>query len=209
MTTATPTSSTTALALLFGPGDDAPGALAQAILPSDGGGDLGRALENFPQETRAAAAREVTAAAAGLLTVDPIGLLVAGWREYDDLTTAARRTLAAPASTELVHLATHRVTIEQQPYVTVEVDGRTVATVRLGLSVAFDVSALQAKVRAGRLAGVHAGSCDITLTLAIDGTDVATRQAHLELPGQIALKRPIRLLPARDYPPGDEDDPRV
>jgi hypothetical protein len=80
-----------------------------------------------------------------------------------------------------------------------------VATVQLGLSVVFDVSAVLARVRAGRLVGVHTGSCDITATLAIDDIDVASKQAHLELPGEIALRRELRLLPARDYPPGENE----
>ena len=50
------------------------------------------------------------------------------------------------------------------------------ATLRLGLSVVFDVSALLARVRAGLLAGVHTGSCDVTATLAIDGTDVLSKR---------------------------------
>jgi hypothetical protein len=68
-------------------------------------------------------------------------VLVAGWREHHDLTAAAQRTLAGPGSTELVSLATHRVSTEQQPYVTVLIDGHRVATVQLGLSLAFGVTA--------------------------------------------------------------------
>ena len=58
-------------------------------------------------------------------------------------------------------------------------------------------------VRAGLLVGVHTGSCDVSATLAIDDIDVASKQAHLDLPGEIALKRERRLLPTRDYPPSE------
>ena len=200
--TAAPTRPDTVLTLLFGPGGQALDTLTHAIT-SAGGGNLDRAVEKLPQAASDAAAREITAATAGLLDINLIDLLVAGWREYQDLTSAARRTLAAPGSTELVQLATHRVSVSQQPYVALLIDGHQVATVQLGLSVTFDVSAMLARVRAGKLAGVRAGSCDITATLAINDIDVASKQAHLDLPGEMALRHELRLLPARDYPSGE------
>jgi hypothetical protein len=206
MTPAVQDRPSTTLDLLFSPGEDAPGALARQILPAGAAGDLGRALENLPTVTRQAAIREATTAAAGLLDVDLIGLLVAGWREHHDLTAAARRTLAAPGSTELVDLATHQITTTQQPSVSILVDGHRVATVQLDLSVVFDVSALVAGISAGRLVALHSGRCDITATLAIQGTDVLTRRAHLELPGVVPLSPGIRLLPARNYPVGGQPE---
>jgi hypothetical protein len=189
----------TALDLLLGPGQDAPGALAHEIL-SAGEGSVGRALEHLPEATREAAVREAATQAARLLDVDLIGLLVTGWRAHHDLAAAARRTLATPGSTELVDLATHQITVTQEPSVTVEVDERPVATLQLGLSVVFDISALGAGISAGRLVGLHSGRCDITASLAIQGADVITREAHLELPGVIPLSPGIRLLPTRNYP---------
>ena len=59
-------------------------------------------------------------------------------------------------------------------------------------------------VREGRLVTLHSGRCDITATLAIQGTNVITRQAHLELPGIIPLGPGIRLLPVRNYLIGAE-----
>ncbi len=190
----------TALDLLLGPHEQTPEALAQQMLSASAWVNLDRALENLPKATREAAVREVTDAAAGLLDVDMIGMLAAGWRKHHDLTAAARRTLAAPGSTELVDLASHQVTTTQHPSVTVLVDGHRVATFQLSLSVAFDVIALAAKISAGRLVALHSGRCDIIATLAIQGTDVLTRQARLELPGAIPLSRGIRLLAADNYP---------
>jgi hypothetical protein len=189
-----------ALDLLLGPHEQTPEALAQQMLSASAWVNVDRALENFPQATHEAAVREVTTAVAGLLDVDMIGLLAAGWRKHHDLTAAARRTLAAPGSTELQDLATHQVTTTQHPSVTVLVDGHRVATLQLSLSVAFDVTALAAKISAGRLVAFHSGRCDITATLAIQGTDVLTRQTRLELPGSIPLSRGIRLLAADNYP---------
>jgi hypothetical protein len=191
----------TTLDLLLGPGQDASRALAREILSADGG-SLGRALDDLPKATREAAVREATTQAAQLLDVDLIGLLVAGWRAHHDLAAAARQTLATPGCTELVDLATHQITVSQEPSVTILVDGRRVATLQLGLSVVFDVSALGVKISAGRLVGLHSGRCDITATLTLQGTTVITRSAHLELPGVIPLSPGIRLLPAENYPAG-------
>jgi hypothetical protein len=189
-----------ALTLLFGPEADSRNAIARQIASADPE-RFGRALEGLPKATREAAVREVAAATAGLLNVNLIDVLVAGWRKYHDLTSAARRTLAAPGSTELVQLATHRVAEAQQPYVSVLVDDRRVATLNLVLSVVFDVSALLAEIRAGRLVALHSGHCDVTATLTLEDADVVTKQAHLELPGVVAVGAGIRLLPAEDYPP--------
>jgi hypothetical protein len=63
-----------------------------------------------------------------------------------------------------------------------------------------------AGISAGRLVALHSGRCDITATLAIQGTDVLTRRAHLELPGVVPLSSGIRLLPARNYPVGGQPE---
>jgi hypothetical protein len=197
VTPAAPPAPHTALAVLFGPDASAEDALEQQI--GSDSGSIGRALHDVPRATRNAALRQAAVAAAGLLDVDLIDILTAGWRKYEELVAAARRTLAEPGSTEVVQLASHRVTGSQHPFVTVSVDGRDVATLNLGLSVVLNVHALLADISAGRLAAVHAGRCDITATLAIEEVDVVTREAHIELPGVVALQHGIRLLPAGEY----------
>jgi len=210
MTTA-PAHSDSVLTVLFGPSEEQHDALTRAVATS---GNAGSTLDKLPPAVRDIAAREVASAAAGLLDINLVDVLVAGWRQYQDLTSAARRTLAAPGSSELVELATHRITLSQQPYVAILVDGSQFAKVQLGVSVVFDLSAVLARVRAGFLVGVHAGKCDITATLSIDDEEVVSKQAHIDLPGEITLRREIRLLPAREYPQGtsqpqaaDDDKP--
>ncbi len=149
---------------------------------------------------REAASRQVSTTAAGLLDVNLADVLVAAWRKHKDLTAAARRTLAAPGSTELVDLASHRVTATQEPYISILVDGHRVAAIRFELSLVFDVSALLAEIHAGRLAALHSGRCGVTGALAVQGIEAVSRQAHLDLPGIIPLRQGIRLLPADDYP---------
>jgi hypothetical protein len=198
MTTTVNAGPGTATNLLFGPAANAAEALAGQILAAQA--DLDRALAQLPEATRKAAVREAAAAGAGLLDVRLDGLLLSGWRIHHDLTGAARRTLAAPGSTELVDLVRHQVTASQEPSVAVLVDGRQVATIQLGLTVEFDVSALVAAVKAGSLVAVHAGSCDVTATLTIQGAEVQTASTHLDLPAALTVSPGIRLLPAEDYP---------
>jgi hypothetical protein len=200
MTTAGQDTTPTALDLLFGADTDAAETLAGEILSPGGDQDLGRALAQLPEMTRRAAVQEAATAAAGLLKVDLIGVLVRGWREHREIVSAARRTLAAPASTELVSMSAHEVTLEQRPSVSVLVDGQRMATLELGLSIVFDVNALLLLISGGRLVAVRSGRCEITATLAVQGTDLLVRQAHLELPGVIPLGRGIRLLPVGEYP---------
>jgi hypothetical protein len=208
MTPGAPAWPHTTLELLFGAAENAPESLA-AILSGDVGGNLASALERLPREIRKTSIRKISEAAAGLLDVNLIGVLVSGWREHQDLTSAARRTLAVPGSTELVDLATHQVTEEQQPYVSVLVDGHDVATLQLGLSVVLEISALLAGISAGRLIAVHSGRCDITGKLTIQGRDAITRRAHSDLPGVITLSQGLRLLPAQDYPSVTEQADRA
>jgi len=200
MTPASPDRPSGALDLLFGPGRDTPEALAGQLLSAGADGDLGRALSELPEVTRKAAVREATAAAAGFMDVDLIGALVAGWRKHRDLTAAARRTVTAPGSIELVDMAGHQITMTQHPSVVVLVDGLQVATIRLGLSVVLRVHAMTAGISGGRLVALHSGCCDITASLAVQERTVLTRQAHLMLPGVIPLSPGIGLLAAGNDP---------
>jgi hypothetical protein len=189
--------SPTALDLLLGSADP-PEVLAREILAL--GGDQALGLGYLPPAVRATAVKEAATVASGLLQVDLIGVLVGGWREYRDIVGAARRTLAAPGSTELVSMVTHQVTVAQHPSVSVLVDSRRVATLQLDLSIVFDVMGLLAGISGGRLVALHSGRCDVTVSLAVQGTELLARRAHLELPGVVSDGKGIRLLPVGEYP---------
>jgi hypothetical protein len=189
----------TVLDLLFPPGEDGP----TAVLSPGANKDLDRALQEIPAALREAAVRETTNAAKGQLNVDLIGFLVSGWQKHREVIAAARRTVAAPGSIELIDLATHQITATQRPAVNLLVDNRQMATVELGLSVVFNISALVAGIRGGRLVAVHSGRCDVTGTLAIQDTKVISRRVTFALPGIIPLGQGIPLLADRSHP-GDE-----
>jgi hypothetical protein len=200
MTTAGVGSTPSALDLLFGPDTDAAEILAGKILSPGGDQNLGRALAYLPEMTGRVAVQEAATTAAALLKVDLTDVLVHGWREHRDIVSAARRTLAAPGSTELLSLATHEVTVDKRPSINVLVDGHKVATLELGLSIVFDINGVLLGIGGGRLTAVHSGRCEITGTLAVQGTDLLVKRARLALPGVFSLRRGIRLLPVGEYP---------
>jgi hypothetical protein len=200
MTTAGPDRLPTVADLLFGSSAEAPETLARQIVSVGRGQNLGRALTHLPRVTQEAAIREAALAAAVLLKVDLINVLVAGWREHRDIYSAARRTLATPGSKELVGLAPHRISTVQQPAVGILVDGHRVHTLQLGLSIIFEVTGLVAGISHGRLAGLHAGRGELGVALTIHEIEVLTKRTHLELPGVVALRSGLRLLPGHEYP---------
>ncbi len=202
MTTAGPDPPLTAADLLFGSSADAPEALAQQIVSVGRGQNLGRVLKYLPRVTQEAAIREAALAAAVLLKVDPIDVLVAGWREHRDIYSAARRTLATPGSKELVALAPHRISTLQQPAVSILVDSQRVHTLHLGLSIIFEITGLVAGISGGRLAGLHAGRGELGVALTIHEIEVLAKRTHLELPGMMAPRSGLRLLPGHYYPDG-------
>ncbi len=204
MTTAAQEGGLTAADLLFGSQDKAQEALARHVMAD--GRAFARSLVHLPRVTREAAVREAAVAASGLLKVDLIEVLVAGWRENRDIFTAARRTLEMPGSSELVGLAPHRIRTVQQPAVGILIDGKRVHTLQLGLSIFFEVTGLVAGISHGRLSAVHAGRGHVGVALTIHEIEVLTKRSHLELPGHAGLKRGFRLLPAGHYP--DESQPR-
>lgn len=186
--------------MLFGSSANAPEALTRHILSN--GDDLGYALKQLTRKARHAAVREAAVAAAGLLKVDLLGVLVSGWREHKEIIAAARRTLTMLSSRELVSLPPHRIATAQQPSVGILIDGKRVASLRLGLSIIFDVEALVAGITSGRLSVVHAGRCAAGVTLTVHDMETLTKRAHLELPGAFPLGTGIRLLPGHEYPVG-------
>jgi hypothetical protein len=202
MTTAPEDDPPTLLHLLFGSEEEAVRALAGELAAPGGNQALDHALAALPEATRKAAGQAVAKAGAGLLKIDPAGVLVNGWRDHQKFIAAARQTLAAPGSTELVTVSEQEITLHQDPSVRVLVNDSHVATVQFDLSVVLAVKALVLGVSGGTISAVHSGSCDITVALAVQGTEMISRRAHLDLPGNKSLRRGWRLLPATEYPAG-------
>ena len=182
----------TASAFLFGGDQDAEQALAQALDEHGVLSSTGTALELVSQAGRKAAGRQVAVVANGLLDLDLGDLVVAGWRKQHQLAAAAERTAANPGSSEVVELATPRISTAHHPSVELLVNDVHVATVTFDLEVEFVVKALVVTVRDGHVVSLHTGSCDLAATLAAEGVQLASRRGHLELPLVVRWPLPLR-----------------
>ncbi len=186
----------TARVFLFGTGNDAVANLADVLTSGEVGGTVGGALQALGQETRASAIRELSRAGAALFDFDLTDLLAAGWCKHSVLRQAARRTIAAPGSEELVDLATHRISVTHHPYVDLVIDDVRITTVDFDLQLDFDIKALSAVIRSGKLVEIASGRCDVTGTLAIERVNALTRTGRFDLRMLIHLERGIPLLPS-------------
>ncbi|HEX9359029.1 MAG TPA: hypothetical protein VF933_35130 [Streptosporangiaceae bacterium] len=194
MTTAITTQSISASAFLFGDNQDSVDALARALDENGVVGSLGAALNNLSRAGRAAVGNQIATVAHGLLDLDLGDLVVGGWFKFADLTAAAKRSVAAPGSSQIVDLVTHCITSTHSPHVEVLVNDTRVATVRFELCITFTVKGVAATVRDGHLVALQTGTCDVAGTLAAEGRQLAKREAHLELPLLLHLGDGIPLL---------------
>jgi hypothetical protein len=180
----------TASAFLFD--DEETGrALARALDEHGVLGSLDNALGLVAQTTREAAGDQVAAVADGVLALDLGDLVVAGWRKQGQLAAAAERTAASPGTSELVELATHRVSSVHHPYVELLVNDVRVTTVNFELDLEFEVKALVATVRDGHLVSLHSGECDLSATLSAEAVRLASRRRHFDLP--LVVRWPLLL----------------
>ena len=124
----------------------------------------------------AAAGNQVAVVAHGLLDLDLGDLAIAGWRKQRQLAAAAERTAANPGSSEVVELATHRVSSPHHPFVELLVNDAHVATVTFDLDIEFVIKALVVTVRDGHVVSLHTGACDVAATLAAEGIQLANRR---------------------------------
>jgi hypothetical protein len=184
----------TARTVLFG---DAPPADAVAGTPGwrvvlDG---LEMALSAVSPAGRSLAAGEVASALTGLLNLDLGETVIGGWRTHRTLVEAAAATRADPAASEVVQLATHRITATHRPYVEVIVNGATIATVGFELSIALDIDAVLATVRRARLVTLHGGRITATVALTAAGREIVARAVTLDPPFVVPLGDGVTLLP--------------
>jgi hypothetical protein len=198
------------------PSQSAPKVSLRAFLldqPDDGGaaGALGRSTaekglagsalssaRHLTTSTVRSVDHEIGVAAAGLLSMDLGDVLVSGWRKYQALLDAARRTAHSPGKTEVLALATHRVTCTYSPTVDLLVDGLRVNTFEFEVTVTFDLTGLSAVVAEGNLVALSGGDCVVTGVLSIEGADLVQRQRRFDPRFIVPLHHPVPLLPPSD-----------
>ena len=142
----------------------------------------------------AAVDREVAAATDGLLSLNLADVAAAGWKKYDALRQAARRTRDAPTTQEVVALATHNIQSSHHPTVELFIDGKSIATIEIELQIAFTMAGMLAVVRQARLTAIRSGTCTVTGSLAIQQTVITKRQRRFDLPGAVRLRHGVPLL---------------
>lgn len=155
---------------------------------------LGGVLGALSPAGRGAVERELAGSLAALLRLDLGPMLVAGWKRNGALIAAARATRADPGATEVVQLATHRVTADHRPYIEVVVNGATVATVGFELGVSLDVDVLVGTVRRARLVNVQSGRCRVTAAVSALGRELLSRQGTVDLAVTVGLGEGVPLL---------------
>ncbi len=138
--------------------------------------------------------REVATATDGLLSLNLADVAASGWKKFDALRQAARRTHEAPEAEEIVTLASHRIECNQRPSVELFIDGKSIATIQIELQIAISVSGGLAVVRQGRVMGFRTASCTVSGSLAMQQTVIERRQRQFDLPGAIRLRNGVPLL---------------
>lgn len=167
-------------------------------------------LDALPPGLRSAAPEEVVAVVARVLDLEVIDVLAAGWRKWEELAGAARRSLEVPGETEVVELVDHRMTSAHHPHVEVTVDGKQVARIGVEIELDIDLHAVTAVVSGGRLSALRSGRADVAGKVAIEGVQVVQATRRVELPIEVGLGAGIPLVARPDIvilPPAPTDEP--
>ena len=179
--------------LLFGE-DDAAVGLQEALRDSGALGAVAAVLSKLSNGLREASCNEVANVAADVLELDVIEVLVAGWGKYEVLTDAARRTLEAPGTEEIVDLAVHRITSTHRPRIDVFVDGVKREGVGLEIDLSIELHAVRAVVASGRLMALRSGRADLDAELSCQGVRVASANRQIDLSLTVGLGTGIALI---------------
>ena len=194
MTTIASITPLTLRTVLFGGSAEPVATLAESM---DAGGVSNRllgAIGGISPPARREVVRQVATIALQTLDLDVVNLLLGGWRAHARLVAAARRTLAAAGSEEVVDLVSHRIRSVHRPYVSISLDGTQVARLNFEATAIFDVKALVGVVRAGRLAELQGGQCELNALLAAEGVQLAHRQQTIDLRFALPLRTGIQLV---------------
>jgi hypothetical protein len=182
---------------LFGDGADGQESLARAVDKAGVVQALGGTLSRLSSAGRSAVATELAQVVGGLLDLDLVDVLLAGWRKHSALMDAAHRSIDNPDAREVVDLATHSMTSVHRPSVDLLIEDVHIATVHLELGVEAKVHGLAATVQAGRLIDLHGGRTLLSAALTCEGIAVARGTGEVDLELVAELGEGLPLLPPR------------
>jgi hypothetical protein len=136
---------------------------------------------------------ELTRLADEMLGMRAVDLITAGWRKHAELVEAANETIADPDKTMFVNLASHRV-ISRHTWTINVVIAAPVISIVFVLAVTFDIDALLAVVRAGRIIGIRGGRCTMRAALTAQEQKLADQSVQFDIDSQLVLDPGINLL---------------
>jgi hypothetical protein len=185
--------------ILFEEGDDAElrGAMDRAGTTES----VEERLAALPARLRAIVLKEIVNVIERLLDDAVVDVLAVGWRKWDVLASAGRRSLESPGQTEIVELVDHRITSTHQPAIDVTVDRVKVAEITLQIEIVILLHGLTAVVTQGRLVALRSGRGEISVDLALDGVPMTSATRQIELPIEVGLGEGLPLLPAAEIAP--------
>lgn len=171
---------------------------------------LDRRLDVVPPGLRAFARDQVVTVVLSALDLPLVDVLAAGWRKWEELVTAATRSVQEPGSAEIVELRDRRITSTHRPRIDVTLDGREVAHIELELELEIVLHTVTAVVTSGRLSALRTGRADVTARLSVEGVQAAQKTRPVELPVEVGLGAGIPLVNVADVvvlPPSPTEEP--
>jgi hypothetical protein len=180
--------------LLGGGNEDDSAVLGRSLYEHGVIGSGGAAPARLTGEAGEAVNQELASVAVGLLDVDLGDLLIYGWRTHRRLLDAAKATLRAPGSEEVVRLGSHRISSAQHPTVDLLIDDVCVHTLQFDLMMIFDIDVAVAVIRDGNLVALKYGNGSVTGRLSVDNIELAHRQRRINLELIIHLRQGVPLL---------------
>jgi len=130
-----------------------------------------------------------------LQQLDLASLVIEGWRTYNKLIEAAHRSRSTPEQPEKVVLNTHQIISKHQPTIDLIINETQRYSVRLSLTITFDLHLVRAVVQNGALVALESGSCLVSVTLGIeDVPGEIKRERELPAAAVIRLHLPVPLL---------------
>src|SRR3954447_2072274 len=185
--------STSVRSIFFDSPEDAVTALGDALRSGAAADEVRGRLGRMPGAGKDAVLGEVGKVAAGVLEMDVTDIFRSAWTRHAALCAAAEASLYDPAGEQVVPLATHSVSFEQDPGVVIQVADLPVVTVTLHVQLDIAVRGLLAVVEAGRLTRVRIGAADFSGALEVAGQPLLERQRSVELRGALRLGSGIQL----------------
>jgi hypothetical protein len=130
-----------------------------------------------------------------LQQLDLSSLVIEGWRTYNKLIEAAHRSRSNPERPEKVVLNTHQIISKHQPTIDLIINETQRYSIRLSLTITFDLHLVRAVVQNGALVALESGSCLVSVTLGIeDVPGEIKRERELPAAAVIRLHSPVPLL---------------